>query len=279
MVPVVRHDTRTPPSWLLALVLPLVVAACTPDPEAPAAPDTHASPTEAAEPPPDPPANRCYRLSFDQALATKAPSAPDRPCRRPHSAETYLVGQLDVFVDGHQIAIDSARIRDQATRRCTKALPGFLGAEPDVVRRSMVRPIWFTPTLEQADAGAQWLRCDAVVVAGDRRLATASGGLRNALVQGLPDRYAMCGTTAPDADGFERVVCSVDHDWRAVSVVPFEAARYPGRDAAQDRGRATCEDVGAEYAQDPLDYRWSYEWPTKQQWRAGMTFGRCWVPD
>lgn len=262
-----------------AVLLALAAAACTPTPSSPRPPQSETTPTTAAEPSPDPPANRCYRLSFDEALATKTPTAPDRSCRRPHSTETYLVGRLDVVVDGHQVAMDSAQVRDQAARRCPKALPAFLGADTDVLRRSMVQAIWFTPTLAEADAGAQWLRCDVVVVAGDRRLATTKGSLRDALAGDLPDRYAMCGTTAPDADGFERVVCSAEHDWRAVSVIGFDSPTYPGRDAAQERGQATCEDVGADYADDPLDYRWSYEWPRKRQWRAGMTFGRCWVPD
>ena len=103
--------------------------------------------------------------------------------------------------------------------------------------------------------------------------------LRNALSEDLPDRYAMCGTAAPDAKDFQRVVCSADHSWRAVSVVTFESTKYPGPRAARERGQGTCEAVGEERAADPLDYRWSYEWPTKQQWQAGVTFGRCWVPD
>lgn len=264
--------------WLV-LLLTLFAAGCTTASEEPPAPSPTVSPTEAAEPPPDPPADRCYQLSFDEALATEPPTAPDRRCGRPHSTETYLVGQLNVLVDGHQVAMDSERIQAQAERRCPEALPDFLGAEQDVVRRSMIRPIWFTPTLEQADAGAQWLRCDAVVLAGDRRLATVSASLRGALAEELPDRYAMCGTAAPDAQGFERVVCSAGHSWRAVTVVGFETSKYPGTNAARQRGQDTCEDVGADNAEDPLDYRWSYEWPTREQWNAGMTFGRCWVPD
>lgn len=267
---------------LLALVL--LLAGCTGsdpldslDPTEPE--ETAASPTRAAEPPPAPPVNRCYQLGFDQALAPDAPTAEPRPCRRPHAAETYRVAQLDLLVDGHQLAVDAQRVQEQAARRCTEGLPGFLGTDRNGVRLSMVRPIWFTPTLEQADAGAGWLRCDAVVVSGEENLVTTSGSLRNALADGVPDRYAMCGTTAPDAQRFRRVVCSRNHAWRAVSVVGFEARKYPGQQAARQRGRATCEDIGADRAADPLDYRWSYEWPTRQQWQAGMTFGRCWVPD
>ncbi|QYJ05530.1 septum formation family protein [Nocardioides panacisoli] len=265
---------------VLLLVAAVLVGCSTPDAAEPTPTEsTGATPTRAAEPPPDPPNNRCYQLGFEEALAPEQPEAADRPCGKPHASETYRVAQLDLVVDGHQVAVDSPQVQDQAARRCPEGLPEFLGTDQAGLRLSMVRPIWFTPTLEQSDAGSQWLRCDAVVVSGDQQLATSSGSLRNGFADGVPDRYAMCGTAAPDAPGFERVVCSADHGWRAVSVVGFEAQQYPGRDAARQRGQQTCEDVGADEAEDPLDYRWSYEWPTAEQWQAGMTFGRCWVPD
>jgi len=31
-------------------------------------------------------------------------------------------------------------------------------------------------------------------------------------------------------------------------------------------------------ADDPLNYRWGYEWPTEQQWQAGQHYGICWAP-
>ena len=32
-------------------------------------------------------------------------------------------------------------------------------------------------------------------------------------------------------------------------------------------------------APDPLDFRWGYEWPTLEQWRAGKRYGVCWAPE
>lgn len=266
-----------------SVAVALLAAACSGTTPGPAEPDpasSAATPTRAAEPPPDPPAGRCYQLDFDDALAPAQPDADPRRCRRPHTSETFRVAQLDLVVDGHHLAVDAPQVQQQAAQRCTERLPGLLGAGADGVRLSMVQPIWFTPTLDEADAGARWLRCDAVVITGDERLARRSGSLRGALADGVPERLAMCGTAAPDADDFERVVCAAEHTWRAVSVVEFVAERdYPGARAARERGRGTCEEVGADAAADPLDYRWSYEWPTKEQWGNGMRFGRCWVPD
>ena len=93
------------------------------------------------------------------------------------------------------------------------------------------------------------------------------------------DRYAMCGTAAPDDPDFERVICSRPHSWRAISTVDFDPGAYPGADAVRARGQGPCEDAGAQVADDPLDYEWAYEWPTAAQWKQGQTFGRCWAPD
>lgn len=263
-----------------AVVLALLLTGCTGDtePTEPAATTTGPTPTAAADPPPGPPEGRCYQLGFAAALAPTMPAAKARRCNRKHSAETYLVGRLDLIVEGHQVAVDSTRARDQVASKCPAALPKFLGADRAAVRLSMVQPVWFTPSLEEANLGAEWFRCDAVVLAGDRELVRLSESLRGALGDDRADRFAMCGTAAPDSPDFERVVCSADHSWRAVSVVEFEARKYPGPAAARARGQSPCETTGADHADDPLDYQWGYEWPTKEQWRDDMTYGRCWVP-
>ena len=93
------------------------------------------------------------------------------------------------------------------------------------------------------------------------------------------DRYAMCGTAAPDAKSFQRVLCSAKHSWRAIDVVVFREGKYPGEKKVRAAGRAQCEDAAADVAEDPLVFEWGYEWPTAEQWSMGQAFGRCWAPD
>jgi hypothetical protein len=271
------------PRWFRLLAGPVVVtvlaAGCTGGADDAPEPDgTSSSPTATAEPPPAPERGACYRLRFKEALSPTV-DRPARPCRQPHTAETYRVGALDLVADGHLLAVDSDRVQEQPARRCPRALPGYVGGDQEALRLSMIQPVWFTPTLAEADQGADWFRCDAVVLAGRRTLAERTGSLRGAL--GRPntrDQFAMCGTAAPDAADFERVVCSEPHSWRAVAVVDFEARGYPGEANARQRGQSPCENAGLDNADDPLDYEWGYEWPTEEQWQAGMTYGRCWVP-
>lgn len=268
---------------LLAVLLPaLALAACTSGAEPDAAPtsESSATPPPTAEPPPPPPkAGRCYQLTFQQALAPTTRSKA-RACDRAHTSETYAVGQLDTVVDGHLVAVDSDRVQQQVTRECPAQLSSFLGGDLEDLRLSMVRPVWFTPTVKESDLGESWYRCDAVVVAGDNQLARLDSSMRGALGRDQDrDFYAMCGTAAPDADSFERVQCSSKHTWRAIDVVTFPSGPYPGEAAARERGQSQCENAGLDVADDPLEFDWGYEWPTAEQWDAGQTYGRCWAPD
>jgi len=263
---------------LLAVLV--LLAACTPEAE-PGADPQEATPTPlpSATAAPTPKEGACYRLSFDAALAYTSDAAPRR-CRGEHTSVTYAVGALDTVVDGHLVAVDSRRVKAQVAETCPRLLAEYVGGSVDQRRLSMLRAVWFTPTVEESDAGAAWYRCDLIAVAGDESLAALTGDLGGALA--TPEgrtRWGMCGTAAPGSQDFERVLCSGPHSWRAVEVVTFPSEDYPGEEAAEARGQGQCEDAGNAAAEDPLDFQWGYEWPTEEQWDSGTTYGLCWVPD
>ncbi|MEZ0578985.1 septum formation family protein [Nocardioides sp. MH1] len=236
-------------------------------------------PPTAAPPPKAPAKGACYGLTYQQVLAPTS-AEPPTACGRAHTSETYAVGELDTVVDGHLLAVDSDRVQHQVSTACPAALLDFLGGDQEALRLSMFRPLWFTPSVAQSDKGANWYRCDVVVVAADRQLAQPDSTLAGALAKpALRDRYAMCGTDAPDADDFERVICGAEHSWRAIQVVPVDSRTYPGVAALRDRLESPCEDAGLDVAADPLSYRWGYEYPTEEQWDMGQTWGLCWAPD
>jgi hypothetical protein len=264
-------------SALVALLL-LVSAGCSGDTD----PRTTAptpTPKPTATPVPGPAKGACYRLTFEGALAATT-KADEVECSQEHTSLTYLVGTLDTLVDGHLLAVDSDRVLDGIAATCPRRLLGLVGGTRDQLRLSMLRPVWFTPTLAQADRGASWFRCDVIAVAGKDRLAPLTGRVAGVLdrPEGR-DRWGMCGTDQPDSPDFERVLCSAPHSWRAIQVVDFEPGRYPGEQAVRERGQTPCEDAGREVADDALNFQWGYEWPTREQWEAGQTYGRCWAPD
>jgi hypothetical protein len=220
----------------------------------------------------------CYVLTFDQAVAPTAASRPDAvDCASSHTSETFFVGTLSTDVDGHLLAVDSARVQRQSARACPARLPEYVGGSADDLRLSMLRAVWFTPSVEESDAGADWLRCDVVLVGGAEKLSAWSGLLKGRLEKDDP-AIAMCGTAAPGSAGFERVPCSDKHTWKAIEVVDLPGDDYPGETVVKDAGQDQCKQAGQDASDDALDYKWSYEWPTEDQWNAGQNYGRCWVP-
>ena len=55
--------------------------------------------------------------------------------------------------------------------------------------------------------------------------------------------------------------------------------REEGKQKAQAAGQEPCAEAARGSADDALSYDWGYEWPDRQQWRAGRTHGFCWAPD
>lgn len=276
-------------SWAVGVVAALALTSCTSstDDEPTADPTPTASPTPPppAEPaPPAPAAGACYRLSYDEALA---PTSSDAviDCGKGHTSQTYAVGELDLVADGHLLAVDSDTVRQQVANRCPRQLAAYLGASEPQLRLSLLRPVWFTPTIEESDLGAAWFRCDVVAITGEGTVAKFTGDLAGSF--GRPAgraAYAMCGTDQPGTASFSRVLCRDEHSWRAITVVDLaESAKkggaYPGEKSVRAAGQTVCLDAARAIASDALDYEWGYEWPTAEQWAAGQTYGRCWSPD
>lgn len=278
---------------VVALAILVVISAVTgvalasrwdPGPEAPAPGEQTSAPTPqetqaTATPVPAPEVGACERLDYDEAVA---PTTRTRavPCSQPHTAQVYEVGRLDLVSGGHLLAVDSAAAQDQAADTCADAVAGHVGAAPETLRLSMVETVWFTPTVQQATRGADWLRCDVVAVSGGERLVALPDQSRGMLASepGRSD-YAMCGTAQPAAKDFRRVVCSAPHSWRAVASVDLPGEQFPSAKEAGAAMEDRCGDVARERADDPLDFTWAEERPSRQQWRAGRHYGLCWVPD
>ncbi|HET6167139.1 MAG TPA: septum formation family protein [Marmoricola sp.] len=232
-----------------------------------------------AAPPAAPPARACYDLDFDQAAKPTSDARPVQ-CRSTHTAETIHVGTIRPVVDGHLLAVDSDTVQAQIARRCRARYAAFVGGSTEARRLSRLAVVWFSPTLAQSDQGALWFRCDVVALAGHDRLATLPRRVRGILdAPGALDRYGTCGTASPASKRFQRVICSQRHTWRARATVALpRGSAYLGRRAGAT-ANSTCHDIDARLAEDILRLRWSFEWPTRQQWDAGQRFGYCWTPD
>ncbi len=269
------HQTAT--LIVAVLVHGSVLTGCSGDAD-PEKPAPGAEPA-AVSPPAAPERGACYRLSVQDALrATNAAKAV--PCTSKHNAVTVSVGRLKTVVDGHLLAVDSARVQRQVATICRARVDRHVGGSRETQRLARVQAVWFTPTLAQSDRGALWFRCDLVVVSGTRSLVDLPRKTAGLLDRtGALNRYGTCGTAAPAAKSFTRVVCAAKHTWRARATIPLPADVGYLAKSAGTRADARCRDVAAARTADEVRLRWSFEWPTKSQWAAGQRYGLCWTPD
>jgi hypothetical protein len=237
------------------------------------------TPTEPTTPPPDP---ACYRLTFEELPQITSTEDPV-DCSARHTTQTIHVGQLDTVVHGHAVSVHSDHVRDQLAKVCPRRLARFLGGTAEERRLSRFEVVWFSPTLPQSDSGAAWFRCDVVALAGNEELFRLD---RPGRMRGVLDReealatYGLCGSAAPGTPDFARVICARPHRWRAISTIPLEGGReYPGVEEVRSAGDQVCSDQARALAEDPLQFRYGWEWPTREQWDRGQRYGYCWMPD
>ena len=179
------------------------------------------------------------------------------------------------------------RPRGRRRRRCTgsvstecpRRFATFAGGTLEDRRLSLLRTVWFTPTVEQAALGRP-----VVLLRGARPARRPAPRRPHGRVAGALDtddgraHYGLCGTAEPGTAGFEQRICSAPHSWKALRTVGFRPGHYPGVAKVRGAGQQVCKDAGHAVASDPLSYRWSYQWPTLPQWRGGQTYGVCWAP-
>jgi Septum formation len=276
---------------VLLASLALAVSACTssgdrtepaPSRSAKATTSPSASTSPAPVVPPAPQARGCYRLTVAQ-LAKPTNASTPVSCHARHTTQTVYVGTLDTVVDGHAIAVDSDRVQRQLERTCPAKLAAYLGGTVEERDLSRFRVVWFSPTLQQSDQGADWFRCDAIAFTKGEALfpLPPPRRLHRLLDHGdALSTYGLCGTSAPGTKGFDRVVCGRRHSWKATATIPIAGGRrYPGVAAVRGAGDASCKAKARERSGNSLKYSYGWEWPTREQWTGGQHYGFCWVPD
>ena len=270
--------SRRPALVALAAAVALGLAGCSGD-DHPAPRASSSAPSATAQPPPAPPRNACYDLDFAEAVEPTNAAEPVA-CTGRHTARTILVGRIRPVVDGHLLAVDSDTVQEQIARRCRARLADHIGGDLETFRLSRLTTVWFSPSLAESERGSLWFRCDLVALAGHDRLAPLPRRTKGLLAtDGILDRFGTCGTAAPASSRFARVICSARHTWRARATIALPRhARYLGK-AAGSAADAACRDIDARLAADILRLRWSFEWPTREQWGAGQRYGLCWTPD
>ncbi len=269
---------------VLAVLAALVLAGCpseTPEATPEETPSASVSSSSAPPPPPPPPpkVGACYDLTVATADDTSSGAEPV-PCTKAHTARTVHVGRLAALGAGESVT--DPRVGRRLATECPRRVDAFLGGDPVTRNLSRFVALWFLPSEAEAEAGAAWYRCDVVAFGrGDAFAELPQQRLEGVLAgDGALDTFGTCGTAAPGSRGFERVICSLPHSWRALTTIRIaDGARYPGVARARSSGDTACADYAEGQAAGfttEIDYGW--EWPTEAQWEAGQRYGFCWAP-
>ncbi len=271
---------------IVTVLVAILLASCSGgEPSRPAAEATSTpKPLPTATAAPVPSAHGCYLMAYADALAPTSSAEPVE-CSTQHTDRTFFVGRPDNVVNGHLLAVDSARVTRQMATECPRRFASYVGGSTEQRRLSMLSVVWFGPTLKQSDQGQSWFRCDAIALASAGKLAPLTGRLDKVLnSESGRTRWGRCATGKPGSKGAVQVLCSTKSagggTWRAVATVNVAGAAkgaWPGAKKAAAAG-AGCEDRVRDRAADKLSFTWGYEPPTEAQWTAGQHYGFCWSP-
>jgi len=193
---------------------------------------------------------QCFDMDVTElGEATYSEAAVD--CSVEHTSEVVAVAQAP---DG--VAYESKAMGRFALETCFPAQRRAVGASRLGVRLTAYSLGYFAPTADQQAAGARWLRCDVVLVAG-RTLAP----LPHRLEVG---KYPFSDTVSRCLAGRELAVtvCTEKHTFRATAALRVDGRRFLGERAWKRLGERRCRSaVHSSY--------FRFGWPSKAAWKAG----------
>ena len=240
---------------LRLVALALVAAALAPLPVPPAAAGVD-DPWAGA-----PPEDVCYRLSPDEVQAMTNDSEPTR-CGQLHTTRTVAVFQLPAALDWSS---PSEKISVALLRKCDAGRDAVLGSKDGKRARTGIRMTFFTPTEEQRDLGARWVRCDVY-------LPRTSG------VATLPDRtppyirhrHVPYDVLACYIRNGALTTCRHRHAFRTTGSFEAPRGRYPSQRRIE---KIVVEGCVAERRVSSRE--WRFTAPTEMEWRSGDRWFTC----
>lgn len=235
------------------------------------------TPTPAASPPPS--SGSC-RVLRPRDLNTVVNDTPTVPCKQRHTAVTFHVGKLPAgAVEGATSSGDD-KVEAAAERMCSREFSDYVGGTRGNRMLTSLRSTFFLPDAEQFDLGARWVRCDLFAYADDTALAELPGRLKGALDNAdLRADLGICSRVSPKHPKFMHIICTRDHQWRAVSRVRLgkEQAKFPGGPELSDQAAAACRKVVRNYLDTREAFSYGFEVPRRESWADGDRFGFCWA--
>jgi hypothetical protein len=198
-------------------------------------------------------------------------------CTEKHTAQTFAVGALPAQIDDKDY--DDPGLGEFAFETCSEEFAGFLGADESLVLRTIVSWAWFRPSEKAWTKGARWYRCDVVGGSANAESYRALPETAEGLLVGRPDdRWLVCAKGTSVAEG-EKVPCSEDHDWRAVTTIKLgeEDDPYPGDRLVEVQSRDFCSRSVRAWLNYPAKYQFGYTYFHEAEWNGGNRRSVCWA--
>jgi hypothetical protein len=267
------HVARAPRlarALALSLVVAVLIAGCGGKDEEPkaakkdsaAAAEPSASESAAEEAAPDPgygapQVGRCYRLSPSETLAPVT-SSRRVSCGRKHTTVIAQIGYVKKAVTSNT---PLAKRRAIGKRFCAPAYRKLAGGTVPDRATSLLTWTLFTPSSDQLERGARWVRCDVLARSGESLVALPDR--KPLLGKGVPESLRICQTTT-GAD----VSCSRPHDFRVEAVYAAPAGAYPDPTRYTAAARTRCKELMGKAG----GY---WQPPSEAGWKAGDRYIRC----
>lgn len=179
-----------------------------------------------------PAVGECRALRFGQ-ISQASDTTAAIPCSTSHTDRVIKVADLPSGTTWDALTV--TQIGRLGITECTPAFRRALGQNDQVRDRSAYAWIFFEPTQAQRDAGANWIRCDLILLKG-RALKALPTDAVPALHSSKPSdqvRRCLVGTL------HLTTVCTATHDFRATGAFAVKGS-YPGNTKLGTIARKRC---------------------------------------
>jgi hypothetical protein len=265
----VARAPRPARALALSLVFALLLAGCGGKDEEPQAskkepaaaePSASASAAEVSAPDPGygaPQVGRCYRLSPAETLAPVT-SSRRVSCNKKHTTVIAHVGYVKKAVTTNT---PLAKRRAIGRRLCAPAYRKLAGGTVPDRATSLLTWTLFTPSSDQLQRGARWVRCDVLARSGESMVALPNS--KPLLGNGVPESLRVCQTET-GAD----VSCARPHVFRVEAVYAAPGGAYPDLNRYTAAARTRCKELMGRDGG-------FWQPPSEAGWNAGDRYIRC----
>lgn len=212
-----------------------------------------ATPTAADAASSRPAVGDCHSMTWAEYQAATDTDAPIS-CERAHTSRTVAVKD----VTSADFRTDEAVVK-AGVRVCSPSVARAIGGSERNRKLTAYSLTFYQPTKAQLQAGARWIRCDLVLLGGNRLLP-------------LPTDEEPAVGSAPHADSVARCLrefragplvtaCSESHHYRAKGTVQVQGPAYPGNDRLYRIAQQRCPGIAGR--------TWYATWPGETSWTQG----------